>query len=144
MPPAGTLASSRCASAVFATGVRPTRRMTSPSVRPARAAGLLGSTSTTTAPRELSSPSWRAMSGVMLFSVRPNPAVVSGSGPPPRPPRPARDCWLPSASRSSSSTVTLIVCSLPSRITRSGTLVPGFVAVTIDTSSLLFFTGLPL
>ena len=47
-------------------------------------------------------------------------------------------------SRSSSSTVTVTVRSFLSRITFTGTDVPGLVAVTIFTSSLVLFTGAPV
>src|SRR6478672_11780822 len=46
-----TLASSRCASAELVTGCRLTSMITSPGCSPARAAALLASTSTTSAPR---------------------------------------------------------------------------------------------
>ena len=123
-PPDGTRPSSRSASALLATGVRPTRRITSPSFRPARAAALPCSTAVITAPLLFSSRSWRAICGVMFCSVMPKPTVGSGSSGGGALLRPAR-AWLPSASRSSSSTVRLSVRSLPSRTMRTGTVLPG-------------------
>ena len=96
-----------------------------------------------------SAPDWpdgicsrRATAGVRLLSVTPNPPPCSSAG------------WLLlllrlarapcSASRSSSSMVTFSVLSCLFRRILTGTVVPGWVATTILTSSSRFDTGRPL
>ena len=116
-------------------------RMTSPGRRPAPAAGDAGSTSVTSTPRvPAGTRSRRAIVGAERAerdaepAARPPPAATSLAG-----------CAPLSASRSSSSTVTDERSSPAlSRRTCTGTVVPGFVAVTIWTSALRPATGLPL
>src|SRR5450759_2267950 len=121
--PSCTFCSSRVTWLSFATFWRFTSRMTSPGTTPPLAAGLLRSTSLTIAPPALAGSSRRrAISGVIGSSVIPKTGDVrAGSMVLDVFRRDARVC---SASRSSSSTVTVSVLRWLLRKTTTGTSVP--------------------